>query len=171
MIGDDGGSKVKPERRREGGPRFVDDYLLALLARSSHAASAEFHARLGEAGIPPATWRVLASLQGVEAMTVGELARVALLKQPTLTKTFDRLEAAGLIERRAATRDRRRVVVRLAPAGAALAAALTAEARAHEEALMDVLGDEGEALKAALRRLIALLERRTAPPRSDLRMP
>ena len=141
-----------------GHGRFVDDYLLYLMARASHAASGEFRARLAALGVPPPTWRVLASLQGAGALTVGELARVVLLKQPTLTKTLERLVTAGLIERQPSDADRRQVLVRLAPAGAALAAELTLEARAHEEALMQTLGHDGETLKGALRRLIATVD-------------
>jgi MarR family transcriptional regulator, organic hydroperoxide resistance regulator len=142
----------------EGG-RFVDDYLLYLLARASHAASAEFHALLAGRGVPVPVWRVLASLSGAGAMTVGELARTVLSKQPTLTKVVDRLQASGLVARSGTANDRRQVLVSLTPAGARLVADLLDAAKAHEAALLRQLPPgEVASLKAALRRLIAALD-------------
>jgi hypothetical protein len=58
--------------------RFVDDYLLYLLARASHAASAGFHARLKARGVAVSVWRVVATLHGApEGGTVGGLAAPA----------------------------------------------------------------------------------------------
>ena len=54
--------------------RFVDNYLLYLLARASNEVSAQFHARLKSHGLHVPEWRVLASLSDGDGMTVGELA-------------------------------------------------------------------------------------------------
>ena len=85
---------------REDEP-FIPGYLAYLLAHASFLFSGQFHARLRERGIPVATWRVLATLSDGDGMTVGELARIALANQPTMTKNIDKLEKAGLVERRA----------------------------------------------------------------------
>ncbi|RMD94611.1 MAG: MarR family transcriptional regulator [Alphaproteobacteria bacterium] len=136
--------------------RFTDDYLLYLLAQASHRASAEFHARLAERGVPVSTWRILATLYPDQPATIGELARACLAKQPTMTRQVARLEAQGLVRRKMAEGDRRRVVVTLTEAGRRMAAGLASEARSHEARLLSGLGAaEAARLKAVLRGIIA----------------
>ena len=133
-------------------PRFVEDYLLSLLARASHAASAGFHARLKARGVPVPVWRVVATLHGApEGETVGALAAACLMQQPTMTKLLDRMQAEGLVCRR---RQGRRTRIGLTGPGAELAAALIAEARAHEATLLATHAEAAPALKALLRTLI-----------------
>jgi MarR family transcriptional regulator, organic hydroperoxide resistance regulator len=134
-------------------PRFVEDYLLSLLARASHAASAEFHARLKARGVPVPVWRVVATLHGAEAgETVGGLASACLAKQPTMTKLLDRMQQDGLVKRR---REGRQTRIRLTRNGERLAADLVAEARRHETLLLARHADEALALKAMLRGILA----------------
>jgi DNA-binding MarR family transcriptional regulator len=134
------------------GPRFVEDYLLYLLARASHDASAGFHAQLKARGVPVPVWRVVATLHGAEGgETVGALAAACLMQQPTTTKLLDRMEADGLVRRR---REGRQTRVALTPKGARLAASLIPLARAHEAGLLAHAGVAGP-LKALLRDLIA----------------
>lgn len=137
-------------------PRFVDDYLLALLARASHAVSAEFHGRLKAQGIKVPVWRVLATLSDGQAMTVGTLAAACVMQQPTMTKLLDRMERDGLVRRRAGTADRRLVEVRLTARGSRAVAGLLDQARAHEaELLANQSRDEALAIRRLLRNLIA----------------
>lgn len=139
-----------------GDERFVDGYLLYLLARASSIASAEFHGRLKSRGVAVPVWRILAVLKGTEGVTVGELAARCLANQPTITKTVDRMQAQALVIRLADTDDRRRVLVRLTSAGEALADALVADARTHQARLVAAMGtSESRVLVEALQRLIA----------------
>lgn len=141
---------------KAGSPRFIDNYLLYLLARASSITSGEFHAYLRELRVPLPVWRVLAVLDGTDALTVGELAAACLFKQPTMTKALDRLEAEGLVERRSSDGDRRRVIVVATDKGRALVANLITDARAHEaRVLADHSAADMKQLKTALRRLIA----------------
>ncbi|KMW60676.1 Transcriptional regulator, MarR family [Candidatus Rhodobacter oscarellae] len=131
--------------------RFTDDYLLFLLAQASARASAAFHAHLAERSVKVATWRILATLYPDAPATIGELAASCMTKQPTMTRQVDRLERAGLVERRASAGDRRRVLVSLSASGRALADALTQLARAHEaKVLAAYTGKQQEELKALL---------------------
>ncbi|MFC2999245.1 MarR family winged helix-turn-helix transcriptional regulator [Falsiroseomonas tokyonensis] len=132
-------------------PRFVQDYLLALLARASHAASAGFHAQLKARGVAVPVWRVLATLEGAgEGVTVGELAATCLMQQPTMSKLLDRMAAEGLVTRR---REGRSMRVLLTLGGVTLAAELVAEARAHEAVLLARHAGAAPALKALLREI------------------
>jgi MarR family transcriptional regulator, organic hydroperoxide resistance regulator len=134
-------------------PRFVEDYLLYLLARASHEASAGFHARLKARGVAVPVWRVAATLHGSAAgETVGALAAACLMQQPTTTKLLDRMEADGLVTRH---REGRQTRVRLTPRGERLAQDLIPLARAHESELLARHAEEAPALKALLRALIA----------------
>lgn len=139
--------------------RFVDGYLLYLLARASAQASRQFHAQLPGKGVSVSDWRILAVLSGADAgVSVGELAARCLFKQPTLTRAVDRLERRGLVRRDVGDGDRRRVVVSLTGQGAALVSGLIEEARAHEAALLSGYTPE-EA--GTLRRVLATLIERT----------
>lgn len=136
--------------------RFVDDYLLSLLAHASHAVSAEFHARLRNRGVTVPVWRVLATLSGSPGETVTGLAAHCLLQQPTMTKVLDRMERDGLVRRRPDVQDRRIVRLTLTPRGETVVADLLAAARTHEaEVLARHPGAEAESIKALLRALIA----------------
>jgi DNA-binding MarR family transcriptional regulator len=134
--------------------RFVEDYLLYLLARASHQASEQFHAVAKARGVSPVEWRVLAFLSDGPS-TIGELAGVTLLQQPTLTKVVDRMQRDGLVARRPEPSDGRRVRVEVTARGRALAADLIPLAQRHEDQVLDGYSPaEARALKAALKKLI-----------------
>jgi DNA-binding MarR family transcriptional regulator len=134
-------------------PRFVDDYLLSLLARASFVVSSEFHERLRARGVSVPVWRVLAMLSGGPE-TVTTLAEACLLQQPTMTKVLDRMERDGLVKRQQDSRDRRLVRVHLAPKGEGMVGDLLAAARAHEAEVV-ARHPDAAAIKDLLRALIA----------------
>ncbi|MFM8692936.1 MAG: MarR family winged helix-turn-helix transcriptional regulator [Limnohabitans sp.] len=135
---------------------FVDDYLAYLLARASHLISSEFHAVVQASGLSLMEWRVMASLSGKEALSIGELADIVLAKQPTVTKLVGRMEEAGWIRRIDASHDKRQSLVSLTPVGQRKVKPLLVKARAHEMAVMTELGSEqADQLKQVLEQLIA----------------
>ncbi|WP_207539768.1 MarR family winged helix-turn-helix transcriptional regulator [Sabulicella rubraurantiaca] len=140
-----------------GEGRFVDDYLLYLMARASHAISAEFHATLRRAGIQVPVWRVLASLSGsTTGETVTGLAEACLLQQPTMTKLLDRMVRDGLVKRMPDARDRRVVRIAMTPRGEATVRDLLVSAKAHEAELLSRFPDIGaNRLKELLRSMAA----------------
>ena len=146
------------------GSRFIDDYLLYLLARASHLISAEFHEQLRRRGISVPVWRVLASLVGSAGETVTGLAETCLLQQPTMTKLLDRMVRDGLVKRTQDTRDRRVVRVELTTRGEVIAAELVQAARHHEA---EVLARHPEAEAMAVKSLLrAIIARQMRPRRS-----
>ncbi len=148
----------------QGSGRFIDDYLLYLLARASHLISTEFHQELRRRGIGVPVWRVLASLVGSPAgETVTGLADVCLLQQPTMTKLLDRMARDGLVQRTQDERDRRVVRVFLTPSGETKAQELVAAAKLHEAAVMARHPETGAAEFKAL--LHALMARQLKPGR------
>lgn len=136
--------------------RFIDDYLLYLLARASHVVSAEFHTILRRAGVAVPVWRVLATLAGSPGETVSGLADACLLQQPTMTKLLDRMVRDGLVKRLPDARDRRVVRIQTTPRGETVVNELLASAKKHES---EVLARHPEldamAVKDLLRGMIA----------------
>lgn len=142
--------------------RFIDDYLLYLLARASHLISSEFHEQLRRRGIAVPVWRVLASLVGNEGETVTGLAETCLLQQPTMTKLLDRMVRDGLVRRAQDTRDRRVVRVALTERGETMVGDLLDAAQRHES---EVLARHPQADSAQLRELLRAIITRHAKPR------
>lgn len=141
--------------RRSPRATFVDDYLLYLLARASHQASRQFHKTVRAHGLRVPEWRVLACLCDGPA-TIGDLAEKTLIQQPTLTKIVDRMADTGLLSRRPHAHDGRKVLVAITKTGRGKAEALIAEARRHEDHVLDRYEPgEADALKRALHDLIA----------------
>ncbi len=139
--------------------RFIDDYLLYLLARASALASSQFHAELAERGVSVPTWRVLAVLADGPA-TVGRLARAVMLKQATLSKAIDRMERDGLVTRERTGRDRREVTVSLTDAGSEMVGALIPAAAEHQEKLLTPYdAKQRDALMTVLRDFVEMAER------------
>ena len=149
----------RPLYSADGAPlkRFVDGYLAALLAQASHLISSEFHEVVRSHGLSVSEWRVLASLAGGVPISIGQLAQVAVLKQPTVTRMLDRMEARQQVERLGHDGDRRVTLVRITATGSKMVARLIALAREHEERVLEPFGlPRAEELKATLRRIIEL---------------
>lgn len=135
--------------------RFVHQHLPYLLARASHALWRGFEPQLRAAGLNSLEWRVLATLSDSPPLPVGQLANEVLAKQPTVTKTLDRLVAQGWVERRADAADARRARVALTAAGQQHVAPLLQAAKAHEASRLQALGaPQLDRLRDELRQLV-----------------
>lgn len=121
--------------------RFLDEYLPYWLAQASYWISSEFQREVAAAGFTFAEWRTLASLYGSAGETIGTLSRLALMKQPTLSKLVQRLEADGLVGRGSAEGDRRQTLVVITPKGRARAAVLVDKARMHQDEVLRPFGE------------------------------
>ena len=147
---------MKRHPSRGAGRPFVRDYLSYLLAQASYAIYKEFDAKVRAAGLTSGEWRALATLSDGDGLTIGELAAEVLAQQPTLTKLVDRMERAGLVERRGDPADLRRTLVFETEKGRARVAPLLAAAKAHERKLLQSFpARDVEALKLILRSLSA----------------
>ncbi|HWQ53351.1 MAG TPA: helix-turn-helix domain-containing protein [Bryobacteraceae bacterium] len=100
------------------------------------------------AGIPAAQHGLLITLAAEDpeaTQTVGDLARECHLRHHSVVGLLDRMEERGLVVRERMERDRRRVRVRLAPAGEQLLERLSAvhgaELRAAAPALVRALSE------------------------------
>src|SRR5260221_1040453 len=81
------------------------------LLRAREAVMRQFRPSLRSHGLTEQQWRILRALTAVDAIEVTELARVAFLLGPSLSRILRDLEARDLIERRTAKPDLRRALV------------------------------------------------------------
>ncbi|WP_374596907.1 MarR family winged helix-turn-helix transcriptional regulator [Sphingosinicella sp.] len=78
-----------------------------LLSDSARLLRREFDARVRTLGITRPQWRVLLVLKRGEGINQGELADTLEVEAITVGRMVDRLQDAGLVERRADPNDRR----------------------------------------------------------------
>ena len=90
------------------------------LLRAREAVMRLFRPSLRHHGLTEQQWRILRALAAVDAIEVTELARVAFLLGPSLSRMLRDLEARRLIRRRSPQSDLRRGLVSVTPAGLAL---------------------------------------------------
>ena len=109
--------------------------------------------RLAEAGVAPGAWYVLRVLWEEDGLTQRALAARIGIQEPTMVIALRGMEEAGWVTRDRSEEDRRKVHVRLTPAGRALREPLLPEARAViARAPAGLAAGETEALLALLRR-------------------
>lgn len=125
--------------QEDGDVPFVDDYFLFLLAMASHSISAEFHEHLRQKSVRVSDWRILSCLADRQGMMITELAALALLEQPHVTKIVDRLQQDGLVQKAGDALDRRRTRVHITEKGRLFIDGLIADAKAHEERVLATL--------------------------------
>jgi homoprotocatechuate degradation regulator HpaR len=87
------------------------------LLRAREAVMRQFRPSLRQHGLTEQQWRILRALTAVETIEVTELARVAFLLGPSLSRILRDLEARQLIEREVAKTDLRRAMVSISAKG------------------------------------------------------
>jgi DNA-binding MarR family transcriptional regulator len=138
-------------------PRFVDEYLGYLLGQANHALYKDFDVHVRAAGLSSIEWRVLATLHDSDPLTISQLAKEVLSKQPTVTKLVQRMSEQGWVVLKADPMDQRRTMVAATVAGKRLVRPLVDKAREHEAAMLRTLVPSE---KAALKKLLAKLAQR-----------
>src|SRR5260370_28747002 len=113
----------------------LNDQLVYIIACVNRQIEEDLHERLRPAGVPREQLRILEVLQGSEGRSMGELAALALIEPTTLTKVVDRMVSNALVFRLPDPADRRRVLIRVAPAGHALFRRLDRSSTAGDERL------------------------------------
>jgi DNA-binding MarR family transcriptional regulator len=134
-----------------------------LLADASRLIRKLADRRLGTIGVTRAQWQALANLRRMGPMTQAALAEMMEVETATVARLIDRLEAAGLIERRAEAQDRRVKLVTMTDKAAALMDEMgVIGQKLRDDMLTDLSPSELEGLIASLTtiksRLIRLLE-------------
>ena len=126
------------------------------LLRAREAVMRQFRPSLRNHGLTEQQWRILRALTTVDAIEVTELARVAFLLGPSLSRILRDLEARDLIERRAAKADLRRGVVSISARGLKL---IEAVAPTSEAIYAEITSRFGARKLAELQEMLGVLER------------
>jgi homoprotocatechuate degradation regulator HpaR len=124
-FGAAGKAGVRPVPMRE----FSRSLPMSLL-RAREAVMRHFRPSLRDHGLTEQQWRILRALASIDAIEVTELARLAFLLGPSLSRILRDLEARHLIARRAAKADRRRAVVSISAKGLRLIEAVAPSSEA-----------------------------------------
>ena len=126
----EGGSVSAASAARRAPMREFSRSLPMALLRAREAVMRQFRPSLRNHGLTEQQWRILRALATVEAIEVTDLARMAFLLGPSLSRILRDLEARHLIERKVAKADLRRAVVSISAKGLKLieAVAPTSEA-------------------------------------------
>ena len=132
-----------------------------LFNHAGHVVDTELTAKLAELGTTPREICVLGKALGAE-LTQSRLGELAGLDKTTMVVTMDKLERAGLAERRPSATDRRARIVAVTPAGEKL---LAAGQKVVDRAHVDMLAALPEADREVfVRCMSALVDDRLARP-------
>jgi homoprotocatechuate degradation regulator HpaR len=109
-------SRTKAAIRRAPMREFSRSLPMSLL-RAREAVMRQFRPSLRDHGLTEQQWRILRALASVDTIEVTELARVAFLLGPSLSRILRDLESRQLIERRVVKADQRRGLVSISGKG------------------------------------------------------
>ncbi len=129
------------------------------LLRAREAVMRRFRPALRIHDLTEQQWRILRALTAVEAIEVTELARMAFLLGPSLSRILRDLEARQLVERKTAAVDQRRAVVSISPKGLKL---IEAVAPASEAIYAEITRRFGARRLSELQEMLAVLEQSLA---------
>ena len=150
----DSNAETGPAARRLPMREFSRSLPMSLL-RAREAVMRQFRPSLRNHGLTEQQWRILRALTAVEAIEVTELARMAFLLGPSLSRILRDLEARQLVERKTAEADQRRAVVSISARGLKL---IEAVAPTSEAIYADITRRFGARRLSELQEMLAALE-------------
>ena len=153
-----GKTRQKSKQKQES--EHFTDFLPFLLAKASYLVRQGIleYFKDYDMPMPISTWRILTRVNdGTER--VGDLAKLVMMNQPTLSKALNRLETDGLITKRKEKDNRRTVYISITPKGKKMVADLMPKVREHERVVFADYDEETlEQIRHFLQGLIAKLE-------------
>ena len=149
-----GSASNAPAARRVPMREFSRSLPMSLL-RAREAVMRQFRPSLRRHGLTEQQWRILRALATIDAIEVTELARVAFLLGPSLSRILRDLEARHLIERRIDKADLRRAVVSISDKGVKL---MEVVAPSSEAIYAEITKRYGTRKLAALQAMLGALE-------------
>lgn len=141
---------AKPDSLRARGLNRFAPYLMnRIIGRYNRTLRAE----LAQLGLTTPKMRALAVLSVRDGIMINELCVYAVAEQSTMSRTLDRMEETGLIERRPDARDSRARLIHLTDDGRALFDTLWPSLSAADARLFEGVGPEDQD------RFLAILDR------------
>ncbi|CRM29489.1 MULTISPECIES: homoprotocatechuate degradation operon regulator HpaR [Pseudomonas] len=116
--------------------------LTLTLLQAREAAMSFFRPSLNEHGLTEQQWRIIRILEQHGELEIYQLAELACILKPSMTGVLVRMETAGMVHRRKAEQDQRRVLVTLADKGKASFESMSHCMEANYQRLQEQLGEE-----------------------------
>ncbi|MDR7104331.1 homoprotocatechuate degradation regulator HpaR [Pseudomonas sp. PvR086] len=116
--------------------------LTLTLLQAREAAMSFFRPSLNQHGLTEQQWRVIRILSQHGELEIYRLAELACILKPSMTGVLVRMEAAGMVHRRKAEQDQRRVLVTLAEKGEACFESMSQCMEENYQRLQAQLGEE-----------------------------
>lgn len=120
--------------------KHISDYLAYLVAHAHRKLHGQLERSLQAESVSVEQWRMLEILSDGEGRSMGEIADLALMNHPALTKMTDRMVARGLVHRAPDDSDQRRVLVFLTDRGAETVKRVRAHVESHNAEIEEHLG-------------------------------
>lgn len=147
-------------RGRLAPPPAPPEFVGLLIASARRSIKQVVLSRAARHHLAPQQFWLLVALREHPGLSQAELAERVRADPPTVSRVVSSLTRRRLVRADLDTRDRRRVRLRLTPEGERLARVLSGSAAEIRVALVDGMSaKEQDALRSALRRVIANLER------------
>ncbi len=144
--------------------RALDQSLPLKLLKARELVMERFRPHLHARGITDQQWRVLRALAEYSELDAGKLARLVVIKMPSLSRIMNDLERRELVEKHASQADRRLVNLKITDKGRAIFADMGDLSETHYSGIEKALGKaDYRALMAQLDRLLTKLQ----PPDGD----
>lgn len=124
----------------------ISNYLAYLVAHAHRRLHGDLEKALQDEGVSVEQWRMLEILSDRQGRSMGEIAELALMNHPTLTKMTDRMVARGLVHRAPDAADQRRVLVYVTDMGLELFERIKERADSQNTALEERLGPRRTAM-------------------------
>ncbi|WAH60927.1 homoprotocatechuate degradation operon regulator HpaR [Pseudomonas silvicola] len=121
------------------------------LLQAREVAMSFFRPSLNQCGLTEQQWRIIRILSQQGELEINQLADLACILRPSMTGVLTRMEAAGMVCRRKAEQDQRRVLVKLGLEGEALFESMSQDMERNYGRLQEQFGEE------KLKSLLALL--------------
>ncbi|MEY8840528.1 MarR family winged helix-turn-helix transcriptional regulator [Cribrihabitans sp. XS_ASV171] len=122
--------------------KHFEQHLSYVLAAAHRSVSQSLSERLRKHGIKIEAWRVMECLDAGERLTMGELAKRALVNPPALSKLVDRMVQDGLVHRKVAEEDHRQVNLLLTALGRMRMLRIRQEVDEQDRRLSDILDSD-----------------------------
>lgn len=120
----------------------IEDYVSYALAAAHRAVNRSLAARLKKHGVQIEAWRIMEILDTGRRLTMGELAQIALINPPALSKLVDRMVSNGFVHRQSAQNDHRQVNLLITALGKKRMIQIRAEIQDQDDQILQQLGDE-----------------------------
>lgn len=137
----------------------LDQLLGYALRRAQNALYLDFHRATAKAQVSPQRFAALVLVGRNPGMRQGVLAEAMGLHRSGALRLTDWLTDRGWVERRDDEQDARRWGLHLTAQGRRMLTTLERQVQAHDQALIDALGDQAPALRLALERLAEVATR------------